>query len=136
MASRLDPHTLLIFDLLNRQGRSFRSVCNTLQQHGVVIKPQSLQSWYQRRKRKILLRSKQMGGADLSAIRTGSNESQISANENTLNALTTIAVNMKTQGLKKQIERQESLLKLTPFTSATKKLPVPPKTQNFNKENK
>lgn len=136
MASRLDPHTLLIFDLLTRQGNSFRSVCKVLQQQGVAITPQSLQSWYHRRCRKISLRSQKMEGVDLSALRPGRSDPTISSYRNTPSALTATASSMKIPNFKEQIEREEFLLKSTPFTTSTKKLPIPPKSQNFNEENK
>lgn len=59
MTSRLDPFFHLVFDQLNSQGSSYRSVCASLLEEGVTISPQALRSWHLRRSRKIAARSLQ-----------------------------------------------------------------------------
>lgn len=59
MTSRLDPFFHLVFEQLNAQGLSYRSVCASLRLEGVTISPQALRSWHLRRSRKIATRSLQ-----------------------------------------------------------------------------
>lgn len=60
MSSRLDPFFRIVFDQLNVQGMSYRSVCAFLLAEGVSISPQALRSWHLRRSRKIAARSLQI----------------------------------------------------------------------------
>lgn len=63
MTSRLDPFFSSVFQQLNEQGLSYRTVCGYLLiQEGVSISPQALRSWHLRRGRKIAARSQQAMG--------------------------------------------------------------------------
>ena len=59
MSSRLDPFFRVVFDQLNKQGSSYRSVCCYLLSQGVTISPQALRSWHLRRSAKIAARALQ-----------------------------------------------------------------------------
>lgn len=59
MASRLDPFFATLFEQLNGQGLSYRTVCNQLLDKGIEISPQALRSWHLRRARKIASRAQQ-----------------------------------------------------------------------------
>lgn len=69
MTSRLDPFFSSLFEQLNQQGLSYRTVCGLLLSQGVSISPQALRSWHLRRSRKIAARSQQ---AIAPALRAGS----------------------------------------------------------------
>lgn len=60
MTSRLDPFFNSLFDQLNREGLSYRTVCKYLLSDGVKISPQALRSWHVRRGQKIAKRTMQL----------------------------------------------------------------------------
>lgn len=72
MASRLDPFFSTLFEQLNEQGLSYRTVCNQLLDKGIEISPQALRSWHLRRARKIASRAQQR-------VDTGSCQEQVIA---------------------------------------------------------
>lgn len=57
MASRLDRFFTQLFDQLNQQGLSYRTVCGYLKTVDVVISPQALRSWHIRRSQKLMERA-------------------------------------------------------------------------------
>lgn len=136
MSSRLDPHTNLIFDLLNNQGRSFRAVCDTLLQHQIEITPQSLYSWYQRRRRKIAVRASYMGKVNFTDISPPEQGYHPTKKGASLATPTPAQKPIACTSLKAQIQKQEETLKTTPFSMMKSQLMVKPKTQDSSRASK
>ena len=60
MSSRLDPFFAPLFEMLNKQGLSYRAGCVYLAGEGVQISPQALRSWHLRRSKKLVTRSQKL----------------------------------------------------------------------------
>jgi hypothetical protein len=129
MASKLDPFFDVLFDQLNNQGLSYRSVCNNLLSMGVEISAQSLRSWHVRRSRKIAARLSAM--PRLEGYRTATAPPSSSALPPRRPPSTHLAQKAtspsKPNTLRREIDAQEQGLATTPFTHQSLGFLVRPK---------
>lgn len=80
MSSRLDPFFAEVFERLNQQGLSYRSVCGYLSSVGVKVSPQALRSWHIRRSQKLVARSVSMPSGHVFGSVTALKDSGFTAN--------------------------------------------------------
>ncbi|MDR3453022.1 MAG: hypothetical protein P4L96_09485 [Rhodoferax sp.] len=130
MASRLDPFLQVLFDQLNGQGQSYRTVAANLLLMGVEISPQSLRSWHVRKMRKISHRS--ASPAPLVATRSSAPSiptRQVSAAASPPKTAPVCPTdgNLVHRSLRAQIAEEEKLLAARPFFQTSSVFPVPRK---------
>lgn len=122
MSSKLDPYFNELFDQLNEQGKSYRSVCGNLLMMGVEISPQSLRSWHVRRMRKITSRSQtsgEMATAPLPIVRAIQNKLATDRPSNG-----EIPISHKVSDLRNKIAQEESLHAAKPSFALANSFPV------------
>lgn len=130
MTSRLDPFRQVLFDQLNTQGQSYRTVAANLLLMGVEISPQSLRSWHIRKMRKISLRS----ASPAPSVATGAAAPSVPTRQvppaaSRLNAVHPLQTGGKAvhPSLRAQIAEEEKLLAARPFFQTSSSFPVPRK---------
>lgn len=129
MASRLDPFLQVLFDQLNHQGQSYRTVAENLLRMGVEISPQSLRSWHVRKMHKIAQRAVSQTAPLARALPVPSTPTptrQVPAAASPLRAtpLRPTDGNLVHRSLRAQIAEEEKLLAARPFFQTSSGFPV------------